>query len=72
MSNRRCGHENTAAITDWIYCADCDDIMLANILCEHKSIENRSGWMHCTDCCETVGYYGSNKRGLALISATVF
>jgi RNase P subunit RPR2 len=65
-----CRHENIMEYTDWIYCADCDDIIMTNIACEHQRIENRNGWVHCTVCGEIVGYYGVHTSNTRVMSAT--
>ena len=56
-----CEHQNVVAYTDWIYCADCDDIIAKNVSCAHKNIKNQDGWIYCTACEEIVGYYKTHK-----------
>lgn len=56
-----CEHQNVMAYTDWIYCADCDDIITKNISCAHENIKNQGGWVYCTVCEEVVGYYKAHK-----------
>jgi hypothetical protein len=45
-----CMHKNSVEFADWIYCVDCNEIIIANISCEHKNTEKRDGGVYCTDC----------------------
>ena len=70
MKKYDCEHKNVIQLKDWLYCADCDDIIRTNITCEHPNIENINGRVYCKDCGNAVGYYGHHARNVKRILST--